>query len=179
MFKQKIGVITASILAGVFVISAVAVIAGSTQEIKSAKASFESTQSELQSTQKARIDSELKSKKMEVQLAAIQQERDDLKQATIDFEAQKLKFAENYEKQILDLQTKLEKKNQQTSTATTQSSAPLKSTTTEVTSTTTQSEPITYYASCSDMQRTGIAHLYRGEPGYRPELDTNADGVAC
>lgn len=37
----------------------------------------------------------------------------------------------------------------------------------------------TYYASCADARAAGAAPLYRGQPGYRPGLDRDGDGVAC
>ncbi|WP_414638824.1 excalibur calcium-binding domain-containing protein [Actinophytocola sp.] len=36
-----------------------------------------------------------------------------------------------------------------------------------------------YYANCSAARAAGAAPLYRGEPGYRPALDRDDDGVAC
>ncbi len=36
-----------------------------------------------------------------------------------------------------------------------------------------------YYADCADAWQAGVAPLLRGEPGYRPELDGDRDGVAC
>jgi micrococcal nuclease len=36
-----------------------------------------------------------------------------------------------------------------------------------------------YYANCSAAKAAGAAPLYRGEPGYRPALDRDGDGVAC
>jgi uncharacterized protein with LGFP repeats len=37
----------------------------------------------------------------------------------------------------------------------------------------------TYYANCAAARAAGAAPLYRGEPGYRPALDRDGDGVAC
>ena len=37
----------------------------------------------------------------------------------------------------------------------------------------------TYYASCSDAKAHGATNIRRGQPGYRPELDRDNDGVAC
>lgn len=36
-----------------------------------------------------------------------------------------------------------------------------------------------YYARCSDARAAGAAPIYRGQPGYRPGLDADNDGVAC
>lgn len=36
-----------------------------------------------------------------------------------------------------------------------------------------------YYGSCADARAAGAAPLYAGEPGYRPRLDRDGDGVAC
>ena len=36
-----------------------------------------------------------------------------------------------------------------------------------------------YFANCSDARAAGEAPIYRGEPGYRDELDRDGDGVAC
>lgn len=41
---------------------------------------------------------------------------------------------------------------------------------------TTQSRVI---RSCDDAWRAGIAPIYRGQPGYRPEWDGDHDGIAC
>ncbi|WP_313025652.1 excalibur calcium-binding domain-containing protein [Mobilicoccus sp.] len=35
------------------------------------------------------------------------------------------------------------------------------------------------YANCSEARAAGAAPLYRGDPGYRPKLDRDDDGVAC
>ncbi|MDO9338483.1 MAG: excalibur calcium-binding domain-containing protein [Caulobacter sp.] len=37
----------------------------------------------------------------------------------------------------------------------------------------------TYYANCSEARAAGAAPLRRGEPGYRPAMDRDNDGVAC
>ena len=37
----------------------------------------------------------------------------------------------------------------------------------------------TYYKNCTEARRAGAAPIYRGEPGYRPQLDRDNDGVAC
>ncbi|MDP4574100.1 excalibur calcium-binding domain-containing protein [Qipengyuania sp. G39] len=36
-----------------------------------------------------------------------------------------------------------------------------------------------YYRYCKDARAAGAAPLYRGDPGYRPALDADNDGVAC
>lgn len=39
--------------------------------------------------------------------------------------------------------------------------------------------PDVYFANCDAARAAGAAPLYRGEPGYRPGLDRDDDGVAC
>lgn len=36
-----------------------------------------------------------------------------------------------------------------------------------------------YYASCREAFQDGRANIRRGEPGYRPSLDADNDGLAC
>ena len=36
-----------------------------------------------------------------------------------------------------------------------------------------------YYPSCSAARAAGAAPIYEGQPGYRPELDSDSDGIAC
>lgn len=36
-----------------------------------------------------------------------------------------------------------------------------------------------YWGGCNDAQAAGTAPIYRGEPGYRPEMDGDDDGIAC
>jgi len=36
-----------------------------------------------------------------------------------------------------------------------------------------------YYRGCHEVRAAGAAPLYRGQPGYRPEMDGDGDGVAC
>ena len=36
-----------------------------------------------------------------------------------------------------------------------------------------------YYKNCDAVRAAGAAPLHRGEPGYRPGLDSDGDGVAC
>ncbi|MGV9824647.1 MULTISPECIES: GmrSD restriction endonuclease domain-containing protein [unclassified Gordonia (in: high G+C Gram-positive bacteria)] len=44
---------------------------------------------------------------------------------------------------------------------------------------TPQSPGGTYYANCSQARAAGAAPIYAGQPGYRPGLDRDGDGVAC
>jgi len=36
-----------------------------------------------------------------------------------------------------------------------------------------------YYRGCNEARAAGAAPLYRGQPGYRPEMDGDGDGIAC
>lgn len=36
-----------------------------------------------------------------------------------------------------------------------------------------------YYRNCNEARAAGAAPLYRGEPGYRPEMAGDGDGIAC
>ena len=36
-----------------------------------------------------------------------------------------------------------------------------------------------YYKNCTAARAAGAAPIYRGQPGYRPELDRDGDGIAC
>lgn len=36
-----------------------------------------------------------------------------------------------------------------------------------------------YYSGCNQARAAGAAPLYRGQPGYRPEMDGDGDGIAC
>lgn len=36
-----------------------------------------------------------------------------------------------------------------------------------------------YFANCDEVRRAGRAPIYRGQPGYRPGLDRDKDGIAC
>lgn len=38
---------------------------------------------------------------------------------------------------------------------------------------------MTYYVNCNAVRAADAAPLRRGEPGYRPPLDRDGDGVAC
>ena len=36
-----------------------------------------------------------------------------------------------------------------------------------------------YWHGCNDARAAGTAPIYRGEPGYRSEMDGDSDGIAC
>lgn len=36
-----------------------------------------------------------------------------------------------------------------------------------------------YYAGCNEARAAGAAPIYRGEPGYREDMDGDGDGIAC
>lgn len=36
-----------------------------------------------------------------------------------------------------------------------------------------------YYRNCAAARAAGAAPLYRGQPGYRPQMDGDSDGIAC
>lgn len=36
-----------------------------------------------------------------------------------------------------------------------------------------------YYRDCAAARAAGVAPIRRGEPGYRPALDANTNGLAC
>ena len=36
-----------------------------------------------------------------------------------------------------------------------------------------------YYANCGEVCAAGKAPLHKGDPGYRPGLDKDGDGIAC
>lgn len=40
-------------------------------------------------------------------------------------------------------------------------------------------EASVYYANCDAARAAGHSPLMSGDPGYRPELDADGDGVAC
>ncbi len=40
-------------------------------------------------------------------------------------------------------------------------------------------ETFAYYSDCSAARAAGVQAIRAGEPGYRPELDLDGDGVAC
>lgn len=39
--------------------------------------------------------------------------------------------------------------------------------------------PGAYYPGCDAARAAGVTPIYRGEPGYRPEMDGDDDGIAC
>ena len=39
--------------------------------------------------------------------------------------------------------------------------------------------PGAYYPNCDAARAAGAAPIYAGEPGYRPPLDADDDGIAC
>ena len=41
------------------------------------------------------------------------------------------------------------------------------------------SAPQVYYSGCNAARAAGAAPIYAGQPGYRPELDGDSDGIAC
>ena len=36
-----------------------------------------------------------------------------------------------------------------------------------------------YYPNCAAARQAGAAPIYKGQPGYRPGLDRDGDGIAC
>ena len=42
-----------------------------------------------------------------------------------------------------------------------------------------QAPPGVYFRNCNEARAAGAAPLYRGQPGYRPEMDGDSDGIAC
>jgi hypothetical protein len=40
-------------------------------------------------------------------------------------------------------------------------------------------EQSVYYSGCNEVRAAGKAPLYAGQPGYRPEMDGDSDGIAC
>jgi hypothetical protein len=36
-----------------------------------------------------------------------------------------------------------------------------------------------YYPNCKTACAAGVAPIYQGQPGYRPGLDRDGDGIAC
>jgi hypothetical protein len=43
----------------------------------------------------------------------------------------------------------------------------------------TSAERSVSYSGCDEVRRRGLAPLRRGEPGYRPWMDGDNDGLAC
>ena len=40
-------------------------------------------------------------------------------------------------------------------------------------------EDSVYYHNCAEARAKGVTPIYRGQPGYRPKLDRDGDGIAC
>lgn len=40
-------------------------------------------------------------------------------------------------------------------------------------------EQSVYYSGCNEARAAGAAPIYAGQPGYRPEMDGDSDGIAC
>lgn len=40
-------------------------------------------------------------------------------------------------------------------------------------------EASVYYRGCDDARAAGAAPIHQGQPGYRPEMDGDHDGIAC
>jgi len=40
-------------------------------------------------------------------------------------------------------------------------------------------EQSVHYSGCDEVRAAGKAPLRAGEPGYRPEMDGDGDGIAC
>lgn len=40
-------------------------------------------------------------------------------------------------------------------------------------------QPGDHWRGCDDARAAGTAPIYRGEPGYRPKMDGDDDGIAC
>ncbi len=40
-------------------------------------------------------------------------------------------------------------------------------------------EASVYYSGCREARAAGVAPIYRGQPGYRPGMDGDNDGIAC
>ena len=36
-----------------------------------------------------------------------------------------------------------------------------------------------YFSGCNAARAAGAAPIYEGQPGYRPEMDGDSDGIAC
>jgi Excalibur calcium-binding domain len=36
-----------------------------------------------------------------------------------------------------------------------------------------------YFSGCNEVRAAGLAPLFRGQPGYRPGMDGDNDGIAC
>ena len=51
--------------------------------------------------------------------------------------------------------------------------------TTQPPATTTTTTSGVYYQNCTAARDAGAAPIYIGQPGYRPALDGDGDGIAC
>jgi hypothetical protein len=40
-------------------------------------------------------------------------------------------------------------------------------------------EASVYYRGCKEARAAGVTPIYRGQPGYRPGMDGDDDGIAC
>jgi Excalibur calcium-binding domain len=40
-------------------------------------------------------------------------------------------------------------------------------------------QPGDFWGGCNDARTAGTAPIYRGEPGYREDMDGDSDGIAC
>ena len=40
-------------------------------------------------------------------------------------------------------------------------------------------EASVYYRGCNEARAAGVTPIYRGQPGYRPGMDGDSDGIAC
>ncbi|HEX8239387.1 MAG TPA: excalibur calcium-binding domain-containing protein [Allosphingosinicella sp.] len=40
-------------------------------------------------------------------------------------------------------------------------------------------EASVYYSGCNEARAAGVTPIYEGEPGYRPGMDGDSDGIAC
>lgn len=40
-------------------------------------------------------------------------------------------------------------------------------------------QPGDHWGGCNDARQAGTAPIYRGEPGYRENMDGDGDGIAC
>jgi hypothetical protein len=56
---------------------------------------------------------------------------------------------------------------------------PSESTVSEPAPTTEEVEHSVYYPNCRAAWDAGNAPIFRGQPGYREELDGDSDGIAC
>ncbi len=43
----------------------------------------------------------------------------------------------------------------------------------------TRTDSSIFYSGCRAVRAAGAAPLYRGQPGYRPGMDSDNDGIAC